>query len=99
MQRSNNEGEYKSNDFDDLLEKNEIKHETNVPKTTEQNEVAERMNRPLVETTRSILSDSGLPKRLWVEAFQQLFFFTTEAPILVYKTKHHIRHGLVINPT
>ena len=50
--RRDSGGEYKSNDFDDLLKKNGIKHETTVPKTPEQNGVAERMNRTVVETTR-----------------------------------------------
>ena len=37
-------------------------HELTVPKTTQQNGVAERMNKTLAETTRSTLADSELPK-------------------------------------
>ena len=43
--RSDNGGEYKSNDFDDLLKKNGIKHETTVPKTPDQNGRIEHQSR------------------------------------------------------
>ena len=42
--------EYTSKEFEDYLKKNGICHECTVPKTPEQNGVAERMNRTLVET-------------------------------------------------
>ena len=39
-----------------------------VPKTPEQNGVAERMNRTLVEAVHSMLADFKLPKCFWAEA-------------------------------
>ena len=50
--RSDNGGEYTSKEFEDNLKKNGIRHERTVPKTPEQNGVAEKMNRTLVETVR-----------------------------------------------
>ena len=42
-----------------------MQHEFTVPKTPEQNGVAERMNRTLVESVRSMLIDAKLPQRFW----------------------------------
>ena len=47
---SDNGGEYTSKEFEDYLKRYGIRHEHTVPKTPEQNGVAERMNRMLVET-------------------------------------------------
>ena len=66
--RSDNGGEYTSKEFEDYLKKYGIRYERTVPKTPEQNGVAERMDRTLVETVRTMLSDSKLPKKFWAEA-------------------------------
>ena len=66
--RSDNGGEYSSNAFARFCRDNCIKQEFTVPDTPEQNGVAERFNRTVVEMTRSLLLDSGLPKTLWVRA-------------------------------
>ena len=65
---SDNGSEYTSKEFEDYLKKNGICNERPVPKTPEQNGVAERMNQTLVETVRAMLSDSKLPKKFWTEA-------------------------------
>ena len=39
-----------------------------MPKTTEQNGVAERVNRTIIESATSMLHSSGLPTKLWAEA-------------------------------
>ena len=61
--RSDYDVEYTSKEFEDYLKKNGIRHERTVPETPEQNGVAERMNRTLVETVRAMLSDSKLSKK------------------------------------
>ncbi len=58
--RSDNGGEYKSNRFVEYLRSEGVRHELTVPKNPQQNGVAERCNRTLVEMTRSMLSGSGL---------------------------------------
>ena len=65
--RSDNGSEYTSKEFEDYLKKNGIRYKRTVPKTPEQNGVAERMNRTFVETVRAMLSDSKLPKKFWAE--------------------------------
>ena len=66
--RTDNGGEYTSTQFEDFLKAEGIRHERTVPKTPQQNGVAERLNRTLVETTRSMLIDGKLPYRFWAEA-------------------------------
>lgn len=44
-----------------------IVHETTIPYTPQQNGVAERMNRTLVERARCMLSDADFEKSLWAE--------------------------------
>ncbi len=43
--RTDNGGEYTSNEFEEYLRKDGIKHEYSIPKTPQQNGVSERMNR------------------------------------------------------
>ncbi len=64
--RSDNGGEYVSTKFDYLMSEG-TRHERTVPKTPEQNGVAERMNRTLVETV-SMLVDAKLSHIFWAEA-------------------------------
>lgn len=66
--RTDNGGEFTSNDFEKYLSKEGIRHELTIPHTPEQNGVAERMNRTLVEATRTILVDGGFPLKFWAEA-------------------------------
>ena len=52
--RSDNGGEYKSGEFDQYLKSEGIRHELTVPKSPQQNRVAEHLNRTLGEMTRSM---------------------------------------------
>ena len=60
--RSDNGTEYTNNSFKQFCTNNKIKREYTVHETPEQNGVAERYNRTVVETTRSLLIESKLPK-------------------------------------
>ena len=55
-------------------------HERTVPKTPEQNGVAERLNRTLVEMTRSMLLDSKLPHNFWAEALATAAYIRNRCP-------------------
>ena len=68
MLRTDNCGEYTSSRFEEFLKCEGIHHEHTIPKTPEQNGVAERMNRTLVETVLSMLIDSKSPQKFWGEA-------------------------------
>nr|CAH0098495.1 unnamed protein product [Daphnia galeata] len=66
--RSDNGGEYSSNEFITWLLEMDIQHEKSVPYTPEQNGVAERENRTLMEAARCMLHGSKQPLFLWGEA-------------------------------
>nr|GEZ39199.1 retrotransposon protein, putative, Ty1-copia subclass [Tanacetum cinerariifolium] len=66
--RSNRGGEYFMREFDTFCEENGIKHERTSPYTPQQNGLAERKNRTLVEMVNCMLNQSGLPTNLWGKA-------------------------------
>lgn len=66
--RSDNGGEYLNNLLKDWLAENGIHHERSTPYTPQQNEVAERMNRTIMEAARSMLHWKKVPLELWGEA-------------------------------
>ena len=66
--RSDNGGEYISTEFNEYLKTRGMHRELTIPYTPEQNGVAERLNRTLVEAARSMISHSGLNSKYWGEA-------------------------------
>lgn len=66
--RSDGGGEYGSKEFSSYLESKGIHHEKTNAYTPQENGVAERMNRTLVEMARSMLNDAGLPNTYWGDA-------------------------------
>ena len=77
---TDNGGEYTSARFEELLKCEGIRHERTIPRTPEQNGVAERMNRTLVEMVRSMLSDAKLPQRFWAEALSTAVYLSNRSP-------------------
>lgn len=66
--RTDNGGEYCSRKFQELCEKNGIVHQKSCPYTPQQNGLAERYNRTIVERARCMLFDANLPRSFWGEA-------------------------------
>ena len=66
--RSDNGGEYTSNAFKNHVAKHGIIHQTSFPYTPQQNGVAERKNRHLMEVARSMMFQTNVPKRFWSDA-------------------------------
>jgi len=60
--RINNGLEFCSNEFNDFYKKEDISKHFTIPRTPQQNGVAERMNRTILERVRCMLSHSGLRK-------------------------------------
>ncbi|KAE8725167.1 Eukaryotic translation initiation factor 3 subunit E [Hibiscus syriacus] len=77
--RTDNGGEYTSEEFDDFCRKEGIKRQFTVANTPQQNGVAERMNRTLLERTRAMLRDAGLEKSFWVEAVNTACYLVNRA--------------------
>ena len=78
--RTDNGGEFVSDAFEEYLRNDGIKHELTIPKCPQQNGVAERLNRTLVEMVRCMLADSQLPKRFWAEALSTACYIRNRSP-------------------
>ena len=69
-----------STNFEEYLSSEGICHESTVPKIPERNGVAERMNRTLVETLRSMLADAKLLHSFWAEALSTAVYLNNRRP-------------------
>ena len=78
--RSDNGTEYTSKKFNKFCENAGIEHQLTAPYTPQQNGVVERKNRTLMEMTRCLLHDKGLPKKLWAEAANTAIFLLNRLP-------------------
>ncbi|GJU28465.1 putative ribonuclease H-like domain-containing protein [Tanacetum coccineum] len=65
--RCDNGTEFKNRVMNQLCEMKGIKREFSVARTPQQNRVAKRKNKTLIEAARTILADSKLPTTLWAE--------------------------------
>ncbi|GJR18068.1 ribonuclease H-like domain-containing protein [Tanacetum coccineum] len=66
--RYDNGTEFKNKEMNQFCERKGIKREFSVARTPQQNGVAERKNRTLIEAARTMLADSKLPTTFWAEA-------------------------------
>ncbi|PKU84334.1 putative mitochondrial protein [Dendrobium catenatum] len=67
--RTDGGGEYMSLSFQNQLRLKGIQHQVTCPYTPEQNGVAERKHRHILDTARTMLHFSSTPHRYWTEAF------------------------------
>lgn len=93
--RSDNGLEYVNSNFSDFLKTAGIVHQTTIPYTPEQNGVAERMNRTLVEKAKCMLINANLPKQYWAESVHTAAYIINRTPTqsLKYKTPEEIWSG------
>ena len=66
--RSDRGGEFLSNEFKIFCAEKGIQRQLTAPYIPEQNGVAERKNRTVVEMARSLLKEKDLPNYFWAEA-------------------------------
>ena len=78
--KSDNGGEYTSRDFEQFCKQRGITHELTVPRTPQQNGIAERMNRTLFETARSMLCHAKMPLRFWADAVNTAAYLRNRSP-------------------
>ena len=84
---SDNGGEYVSLEFETYLKSRGIRHELTVPHSPQQNGVAERMNRTLMESARSMLAHAGLPDSYWAEAVATAAYLRNRTPTTAFEEK------------
>lgn len=92
--RSDGGGEYLSGSLRKYFAESGIVHELTAPYSPQQNGVAERKNRYLVEMVRCMLSESKLQKRYWGEAICTANYLQNRLPSsVVAKTPYELWHG------
>ncbi|GKF01657.1 ribonuclease H-like domain-containing protein, partial [Tanacetum coccineum] len=80
-------------DFIELCGSKGIKKEYSNARTPQQNEVAKRKNRTLIEATRTMLADSFLPNTFWAEAVSTSCYVLNR--VLVTKPQNKIPYELI----
>nr|KYP45441.1 Retrovirus-related Pol polyprotein from transposon TNT 1-94 [Cajanus cajan] len=78
--RTDNAKEYLSSKFQSFLSSQGILHQTSCAHTPQQNGVAERKNRHLVETARTILLHHKVPLRFWGDAILTACYLINRMP-------------------
>ncbi|DAZ99706.1 TPA: hypothetical protein N0F65_000884 [Lagenidium giganteum] len=78
--RTDNGGEYTSKTFREYCSRSGIVHQTSAPYTPQQNGLANRMNRTLMDMARSMLYYQQVEKTWWGEAVQTAVYLTNRLP-------------------
>ncbi|GKA63354.1 putative ribonuclease H-like domain-containing protein [Tanacetum coccineum] len=97
--RSDNGTEFKNHVMDEFCREKGIKREYSVARTPQQNGVAKRKNRTLIEAARTMLADSKFPTTFWAEAVSTACYVQNRVLIVKphNKTPYELFRG--IKPT
>ncbi|KAJ9551529.1 hypothetical protein OSB04_015574 [Centaurea solstitialis] len=85
--RSDNGTEFKNTDLNSFCEEKGIERQFSAPRTPQQNGVAERRNRTLIEAARTMLADSKLPITFWAEAVNTACYVQNRVHVVKSKGK------------
>nr|GEV38966.1 hypothetical protein [Tanacetum cinerariifolium] len=91
--KSDNRTEFKNNNLNQFCRMKGIKMEFSVPRTPQQNGIAERKNMTLIEASRTMLADSLLPIPFWAEAVNTACYVQNR--VLVTKPHNKIPYELL----
>ncbi|KAI3706925.1 hypothetical protein L6452_25015 [Arctium lappa] len=91
--RSDNGSEFKNLDLNTFCEEKGIERQYSAPRTPQQNGVAERRNRTLIEAARYLLADSKLQITFWAEAVNTTCYVQNR--VLVVKPKNKTPYELL----
>jgi transposase InsO family protein len=93
--RSDNGTEFKNTQVEDFLDEECIKYEFLAPYTPQQNGVAERKNRTLIEMSRTMLDEYKTSDRFWAEAINMSCHSTNRLYLhkLLKKTSYNLLIG------
>lgn len=83
--RTDRGGEYTSTDFNNFCRESGIRKQITNAYTPQQNGVAERKNRTVMNMVRSMLSAKKIPKCFWPEAINWTFHVLNRSPTLAVK--------------
>nr|GEY44569.1 ribonuclease H-like domain-containing protein [Tanacetum cinerariifolium] len=93
--KSDNGTAFKNNDLNQFCGIKRIKREFSVPRTPQQNGIAERKKRTLIEAARTMLADSLLPIPFWTEAVNTACYVKNRVLVTKphNKTLYELLHG------
>nr|GEY79850.1 retrovirus-related Pol polyprotein from transposon TNT 1-94 [Tanacetum cinerariifolium] len=90
--RSDNGREFKNQDMNEFCTKKGIRREFSNARTPQQNGVAERKNRTVIEAAITMLADAKLPVTFWAEAVNTTYYVQTK--VLVNKSQNKTPYEL-----
>nr|GEZ07472.1 putative ribonuclease H-like domain-containing protein [Tanacetum cinerariifolium] len=90
--KCDNRGEFRNKEINDFYSRKGIKREFNNARTPQQNRVAKRRNRTLIETARTMLADAKLPVTFWAEAVNTACYVQNR--VLVNKSQNKTLYEL-----
>ena len=91
--RSDNAKEYFSHDLSSFLSSKGILRQSTCPHTPQQNGIAERKNRHLLETTCSLMLNSNVPTHHWRDAVLTAWFLINRLPSS--SLENQISHSII----
>ncbi|GJT68284.1 ribonuclease H-like domain-containing protein [Tanacetum coccineum] len=93
--RCDNGTEFKNKEMNQFCEMKGILRQFSVARTPQQNGVAERRNRTLIEVARTMLADSKLPTTFWAEAVNTACYVQNRVLVVKphNKTPYKLFHG------
>ncbi|GJT05717.1 putative ribonuclease H-like domain-containing protein [Tanacetum coccineum] len=93
--RCDNETEFKNREMNQFCEKNGILRQYSIARTPQQNGVAKRRNRSLIEAARIMLADSKLPTTFWAEVVNTACYVQNRVLVVKphNKTPYKLFHG------
>ncbi|KAD4888061.1 hypothetical protein E3N88_20134 [Mikania micrantha] len=92
--RTDRGGEFCSKEFNAFCEEHGIRRDLTTPYTPEQNGVAERRNRTIIDMVRCMLFEKNLSKVLWGEAVATAVYLLNRAPTKALNDPHQLRKKL-----
>ncbi len=85
--RSDNEGKFVFKKFDNFLHECGIQQQTSAPYTPQQNGVAKRANRTIMECTKNMIHAQGLDLEFWAEAVNTTVYIKNRCPTKALESK------------
>nr|GEV90419.1 putative ribonuclease H-like domain-containing protein [Tanacetum cinerariifolium] len=90
--RCDNRGEFRNKEMNDFYSRKGIKREFSNARTPQQNKVAKRRNKTLIEASRTMLADAKLPVTFWAKAVNTACYVQNR--VLVNKSQNKTPYEL-----
>ena len=101
MFQSDNGGEYVNGPMQEFTQSHGIRHQTSNSYTPQQNGLAERKNRQLLEVVRASLFGMNVPREYWGEAVKSAAYLINRTPsrVIEFQNPQHQLHTLLSVPS